>query len=301
MDGDVPAGSTGLNLNAVKQASRDLYLLDGQISFDRALVYAGILRSMTPAQKAYLDAMKGKGWNSWPDVADAQIRPRMSGLPQGTSVAVMTYASHIFSWYAGSLEADVYFCPERHGTYYGGFYIKDAPAVGHEGYSIDEQLTATAGRALSDASAGYVTESQAAVMSSLVAAQKDNLFASPTANIVDTRTAIAAQLRTLLLPIADAPAVKARVLELSALYGELDGANNHAYATVFAQVNRSLTSEQRVKLAALRKSIMSGTYADGTPFDFSTNSTPYLYSSLITDPSALTPYIGNTDYLFFEP
>jgi hypothetical protein len=212
----------------------------------------------------------------------------MSGLPQGTSVAVMTYASDLFSWYAGSLEADVYFCPERHGTYYGGFYIKDAPAVGHEGYSIDEQLTATAGRALSDASAGYVTESQAAVMSSLVAAQKDNLFASPTANIVDTRTAIAAQLRTLLLPIADAPAVKARVLELSALYGELDGANNHAYATVFAQANRSLTSEQRVKLAALRKSIMSGTYADGTPFDFSTNSTPYLYSSAITDPNVLT-------------
>jgi hypothetical protein len=91
------------------------------------------------------------------------------------------------------------------------------------------------------------------------------------------------------------------VLELSALYGELDGANNHAYATVFAQVNRSLTGEQRVKLAALRKSIMSGTYADGTPFDFSTNSTPYLYSSAITDPNVLTPYIGNTDYLFFEP
>jgi hypothetical protein len=301
LDGDIPTGSAGLNLNAVKKASRELYLIDGQISFDRALLYADIVRSLTPAQKAYLGAMKGKGWNSWPDVSDALIRARMSGLPQGTSVAVMTYASDLFSWYAGSLEADVYFCPERHGTYYGGFYIKDAPAVGHEGYSIDEQLTATAGRALSDASAGYVTESQAAVMSSLVAAQKDNLFASPTANIVDTRTAIAAQLRTLLLPIADAPAVKARVLELSALYGELDGANNHAYATVFAQVNRSLTSEQRVKLAALRKSIMSGTYADGTPFDFSTNSTPYLYSSLITDPSALTPYIGNTDYLFFEP
>jgi hypothetical protein len=301
LDGDIPAGSTGLNLDAVKKASRELYLIDGQISFDRALLYASIVRSMTAAQKAYLDAMKGKGWNSWPDIADAQIRPRMSGLPQGTSVAVMTYASDLFSWYAGSLEADVYFCPERHGTYYGGFYIKDAPAVGHEGYSIDEQLTATAGRALSDASAGYVTESQAAVMSSLVAAQKDNLYASPTANIVATRTAIAAQLRTLLQSTTDASAVRARVLELSALYGELDGANNHAYAMVFAQVNRSLTSEQRVKLAALRKSIMSGTYADGTAFDFSTASTPYLYSSAISDPGVLAPYIGNTDYLFFAP
>ena len=42
----------------------------------------------------------------------------------------MTYAGDLFSWYAGSLEADVYFCPERQGTYYGGFYIKDAPAIG---------------------------------------------------------------------------------------------------------------------------------------------------------------------------
>ena len=55
--------------------------------------------------------MKGKGWKSWPDVTDAQVRSRLSGLPQGTAVAVMTYASDLFSWYAGSLEADVYFCP----------------------------------------------------------------------------------------------------------------------------------------------------------------------------------------------
>jgi hypothetical protein len=38
MDGDIPRGSAGLNLNAVKKASRELYLIDGQISFDRALL-----------------------------------------------------------------------------------------------------------------------------------------------------------------------------------------------------------------------------------------------------------------------
>ena len=97
----------------------------------------------------------------------------MRALPQGTVVAVMTYASDIFSWYAGSVTADVYFCPERHGTYYGGFYIKDAPAVGHEGYSISEQLTAMAGAALSDSSKGYVTPEQAAAFSSLVDAHPD--------------------------------------------------------------------------------------------------------------------------------
>ena len=38
LEGDVPAGSAGLSLAAVKQVSRELYLLDGQISFDRALL-----------------------------------------------------------------------------------------------------------------------------------------------------------------------------------------------------------------------------------------------------------------------
>jgi len=44
----------------------------------------------------------------------------------------MTYASEMFSWYAGSVEADVYFCPERHATYFGSFYMKDIPAMGKQ-------------------------------------------------------------------------------------------------------------------------------------------------------------------------
>jgi phosphatidylethanolamine-binding protein (PEBP) family uncharacterized protein len=300
MDGDIPAGSTGLNLNAVKQASRELYLIDGQISFDRAVLYAGILNSMTSTQKAYLEAMKGKGWSSWPDVTDDQIRSRMAGLPQGTAVAVMTYAGDLFSWYAGSVEADVYFCPERQGTYYGGFYIKDAPAIGHEGYGIDEQLTATAGSALCDSSKGYVTEAQAAVMSSLVDTQKNNLYAGTT-SIVGVRTQIATLLRSLLTTTTSTDAIEAQVLELSGVYGDLDGENNYYYATVFAQVYQTLSADQKTRLAALRESIMSGTYTDGTAFDYSVCTTPFLYSSAITDQSVLAPYIDNTDYLFFEP
>ncbi|MFO0892674.1 MAG: cadherin domain-containing protein [Isosphaeraceae bacterium] len=297
VDGDVPAGSSGLDLAAVKQASADLYQIDGQISFDRALLYANIINSFTPTQRAYLDAMKGKGFNSWPNITDAQIASRMRGLPQGTAVAVMTYAGDLFSWYAGSIEADGYFCPERQGTYYGGFYIKDAPAVGHEGYSISEQLTATAGAALCDSSEGYVTPSQAALMSSLVDTQRDNLYAGTT-NIVGIRTQIATLLRGLLTSTASSDSVKAQVLALSRTYGELDGENNYNYATVFARVYASLSSEQKSKLAGLRTSIMSGTYADGTPFDYSVCTTPFLYSAPITDRSVIAPYIGNTDYLF---
>jgi hypothetical protein len=205
-------------------------------------------------------------------------------------------ASDLFSWYAGSLEADVYFCPERHGTYYGGFYIKDAPAIGHEGYGIDEQLTATAGSALSDSGKGYVTASQADVMSNLVSTQKDNLYA-----MVALRTQIATLLRGLIAQDASAESIKAQVLALSATYGELDGANNHAYATTFAQVHKTLSDDQKTRLAALRKGILSGTYADGTKFDFSVATTPYLYAQPITDSSLLAPYIADTDAFFFEP
>jgi hypothetical protein len=301
LEGTIPAGSTGLNVNALKQASRALYLIDGQMSFDRALLYASILNSMDSTQKAYLDAMKGKGWASWPDIRDDQIKARMQKLPQGTAVAVMTYASDIFSWYAGSVVADVYFCPERHGTYYGGFYIKDAPAVGHEGYSINEQLTATAGSALSDSSQGYVTADQAAAFSSLVDTQRANLYASPTANIVSVRTQISTLLRSLVTATGSTDEIRNQVLALSEIYGDLDGENNYHYATVIAQVFKTLDAGQKAKLATLRKSIMSGTYSDGTTFDFSTCTTPFLYSGVIADASLLAPYINNTDSLFFEP
>ena len=223
----------------------------------------------------------------------------MHGLPQGTSVAVMTYAGDLFSWYAGSVEADVYFCPERQGTYYGGFYIKDAPAIGHEGYSIDEQLTATAGSALCDTSKGYVTQAQASTISSLVDIQRNNLYAG-TPNIVQTRTQIATLLRTLLISTASSDDVKAQVLTLSGIYGDLDGENNYYYATIFAQVYNMLTYDQTTNLANLRHSIMSGTYSDGTAFDYSLCTTPFLYSGVITE-DLFTLYIGNTDYLFFEP
>jgi hypothetical protein len=245
--------------------------------------------------------MKGKGWRSWPDVMADQVAARMRGLPQGTSVAVMTYASDLFSWYAGSVEADVYFCPERHGTYFGSFYIKDAPAIGHEGYAIDEQLTATAGEVLSDSARGYVTSEQAEAISRLVDVQRANLYEAPGANIVQVRTEIATLLRTLLTSRPSTATVRQRVLALSEKYGDLDGENNEAYATAFAAVYRSLNSAQRRALAMLRTDIMSGTYADGTPFDYSVCPAPFLYSSVIDDPGVLSPYVDNTDYLFFVP
>jgi hypothetical protein len=303
MDRTIPSGSSGLSQNAVRLASQVLYALDGQVSFDRAVVYASIINSFTTAQKAYLASMKGKGFNSWPNISDSQVSTRMSGLPNTFNSAqyVMGYASDIYSWYNGSLDADVYFCPERHGTYYGGFYIKDAPAVGVDGYNISEQLTATAGAALIDPSQGYVTSAQAALIAGLVDTQRNNLYASATANIVSTRTSIAQQLRSLLTSTASPATVKSQVLQLSAVYGDLDGANNYAYAATFANVNNTSTPSQITKMVALRKALLSGIYTDGMAFDFSTCSTYFLYSDAITNTGVLAPYISNTNYLFFNP
>lgn len=301
MNGNVPSESNGLSPNAVEAASKTLYELDGQISYDRAVVYADIFRSLTTDQRAYLDAMVGKGWSGWPDVTMADVQSKMQGLSPDESVAMMTYAGDLYAWYAGDLTSDVYFCPERQGTYYGGFYIKDAPAIGHEGYSIDEQLTATAGSALCDSSKGYVTPAQAALISSLVDTQRNNLYAG-TKNIVQARTDISTALRSLIGATAPSAAqlaaVQATVLAKSDEYGELDGEDNYHNATVFAQLRRSLSAGELTKLMALRTSLMSGTYSDGTPFDFTVCTTPFLYSAVVGDRSTLTPYISNTDGLF---
>lgn len=304
VEGDLPAGTTGLSLAKVRAQSRALYLIDGQISYDRAALYAEIINGLDATQRASLDAMVGKGWASWPDNESADVADDVAAKLKelkSDNVAIMTYAGDIFSWYAGSVEADAYFCPERQGTYFGSFYLKDAPAISHEGYSIDTQLTATAGAALCDPAAGYVTEEQAAIVSALVDAQRDNLYAG-TENIVSIREEIATALRELL----DSPGEAAKqeilqtVLDLSGAYGELDGENNYRYATAFAQVSQTLTADQKANLAALRAGIMTGTYEDGTPYDYAVCSTPYLYSTPITDQATLSGYTDDaaTDAYF---
>ncbi|MBT0666059.1 hypothetical protein KI809_17235 [Geobacter pelophilus] len=300
LEGTLPSGKSSLSLSAVKASSRALYLIDGQISYDRAVLYAEVLNSLTDSQKAYFAAMKGKGWKSWPDTSvdpiKSAVAAKMKSLPQGSSVAVMTYAGDLFSWYAGSIEADVYFCPERHGTYYGSFFIKDAPAIGHEGYSIDEQLTATAGRALSDSNYGYVDATQAAKMSGLVDIQRNNLYAGST-NIVGIRTQIATLLRQLLTKTDSSKSIYNQVMALSGTYGDLDGENNYNYAKVMAEVYVTLSMAQKAKLFDLRKQIMAGAYSDGTLFDFSTTATYYLYSTPIPDATAAS-YIGDASIFF---
>ena len=145
VNGDLPTGTTGLSEDAVKAYSAELYQLDGEISFARAELMGKLINAMSAEQKAYLDAMVGKGMKEWPSVEEpADIR----GLDRDVKVAVMTYAADMFSWYAGSVDADVYFCPERHGTYFGSFYLKDIFAMSDPTYAIPTNLTGDMGEAM---------------------------------------------------------------------------------------------------------------------------------------------------------
>ena len=307
MDGDLPAGAAGLSMSSVTAVSQELYLMDGQIAFDRALLYATIYNSMTLAQKAGLDAMKGVGASSWTvtdnNVMMGRIQTALgaNSSDKTMNTLMMTYAGDLFSWYSGTVEADVYFCPERHGTYYGGFYLKDAPAMGAPqgvSYTIDSALTGNAGAALLDSSLGYVTSTQAVIMADLTTLQESNLK-----GIVAVRTQIAALLRTLIASPASADAVRTQVLALSsATYGTLDGRNNYYYATAFKRVYDSLSTSQRAHLKAdFWDGLLIGTYSNGTTFNYAVSQSTYLYSDAVNDAGVMAqiaPYINDTDYLF---
>lgn len=264
--GDVPHGCDGLDQSSVAAYSAQLYELDGQITLQRAEVLGRIVRSLDQSQRADLDGLAATGMLSWPDVGD-QLDPR--DYPRDVHVAVMTYASQLFSWYAGSLDADIYFCPERQGTYFGSFYVKDIPAMGNPDYTIDPNLTADSGNAF----LAVLDPAQRRLVTDIVDAQRSALY-----EIVDRRGDVAVLLRQLM---SQDSIDQAAVLSLMARYGELDGQISYLYATVFAEVSQALTAAQLADLMDIRD-------LDGFPC-----SGAYLYSEPISMPD-----IGDTDPLF---
>lgn len=243
---DLPEGTTGLDEEAVRTFSAELYALDGEISFARAQVMGDILHNLSEEQKDALDSMVGKGMTSWPEVEEPDD---LRGLSRDEKVAVMTYAGDLFSWYAGSIEADVYFCPERQGTYFGSFYMKDAPAVGNPGYSIGTNITADMGQAFIES----LDPEQAALVTGLVDIQRPYLT-----GIVDVRRQVSTELRKF---IAGETVDNEVVLDLMQTYGELDGSLVYHFATNFAKVGQTLTDAQKAQLMELRHQ----TLGDFTP------------------------------------
>jgi len=273
-DNQRPAGSAGLNKESVVKYVGEIFAYDAELSLRRAEVMAQVALSLTPEQKTYFSKMKFGDFNTWPaiDERDQLKRPRR-GSSKMLNVAYMTYASEFFSWMAGSVKADTYFCPERHGTYFGGFYMKDMPAMGKRDYDISTSVTGDSGKEF---------------LNLLTAAQRKHvtgipdLQRKPLQETIEVRRAISAELRKLL---SGETVNREKVLDLGRRYGELDGEMSYAYAAAFAEVNRTLTDEQRQALVKLRN-------LDGY------KSAPYyLYSRAVRE----QPELKNLSSFFFSP
>jgi len=266
--GDIPAGTTGLNKTAVMAYSADLYELDANISLQRALLFSSIIRSLNTSQRAFLDNMVQEGFSAWPALPDQVDKKNLS---HDEDVLVMTYASEMFGWYAGNVEADTYFCPERQADYFGGFYIKDAPGIGTPGYTINETITGDKGEAF----LATLDTTQKPVITSLVDSQRTDLT-----QIVATRRAIATELRKAL---SGSTIDKDTVLTLEREYGRLDGEITYYYTTAFSAVGKTLTTTQKTALMQIRD--LANCSCD--------NGKIYLFSDQINQPN-----IQNTDFLF---
>jgi hypothetical protein len=266
LEGDIPSGTTGLSVEAVSEYTAGLYEIDAALSYHRALVVGEVVHSFTSEQKAYFGGMDFNDYSSWPEVPEDDALKKSMGHTE--FVAVMTYASELFSWYKGSLKADIYFCPERHGTYFGGFYLKDYRAMNNPDYFIPTSTTRDSGRSFLE----ILNDEQRPLITGIVDEQRSTL-----GEIVDIRTEVATELRKAMsgeLPDKD------KIYSLIHRYGELDGELSCLYATRFAAVNKTLTESQQTAMVKLRNLDV----LPGGGYRFST--------------SVSMPEIPDTDFLF---
>lgn len=237
LEGTPPAGLATLSSASVQSWVSDIFAIDGTLSYRRAQTYGAIVKSLTTTQKAAIARLVHGDSSTWPELPDQYDKRTMS---HGQDVLFMTYASEFFSWYAGSETGDVYFCPERHGTYFGGFYMKDYPAMGNRDYFIPTALTGDSGEALiamlGPVQAGPITS----ILIPLAPILKE---------ILEVRTSISREFRKYL---KGGSADEKTVMALSRRYGQLDGQLSFMMADRFATVYRSLAPAQKAALLRLR-------------------------------------------------
>lgn len=262
----MPAGATSLSRERATSYCANLYTLDADLSYNRAVMMGEIVQSLTTDQKAYLAAMLFNNFNTWPDVPEDTVLKK--SMTNTEFVAVMTYASEFFSWYRGGLNADIYFCPERHGTYFGGFFLKDYPAMNNPNYFIPLNLTAESGQAFLN----VLNTTQRSLIQSIIPEQKALLT-----EIAQVRESICKEMRK---------AMNGQTIDKTAIYqwinryGELDGSMSALYALRFGEVNKTLTADQMAQLVTIRNLtvVPTGAYRFASPVVY--------------------PVLPNTDYLF---
>lgn len=266
--GSYPADGSVLSRTAVVRHAGDMFADDALLAYGRAAVFARVAASLGYGQQAELARMRFGDFGTWP-VVDMERYKLGRGTEKMVNVAYMTLASEFFSWYAGSVDADTYFCPERHGTYFGGFYLKDAPAIGKRDFDISTALTGDLGRDFIAA----LTSAQRVEMNAILSRQRAWLR-----ELVDTRRAIAQELRRFL---RGQQADREKVFKLGRRYGELDGELAFLYVTTFVRVGASMSAEQRRYMERLR-----GANAN-------LQASAFLYA----DPLPQMPYIDVTPFI----
>jgi len=266
LNGDIPAGSSGLDIQAVSEYTTGLYKTDAELSYNRALVVGQIINSFTDEQKAYLGKMEFNNYLSWPDIAENETLKQ--GITNNEYVCVMTYASELFSWYKGGLDADVYFCPERHGTYFGGFFMKDYQAMNNPDYFISTSETGDSGQGFLD----ILNTAQRALITGILDEQRPALE-----EIAQIRTTVSTELRKAMI---GGTVDKEKVYALIERYGELDGQMSALDATRFTAVKKTLTDAQMTAMIKLRNLdvVPDGGYMFATP--------------------VAMPTVPNTDFMF---
>jgi Spy/CpxP family protein refolding chaperone len=275
LNGEIPAGSESLNKAAVTKYVGDIFAKDAEMSYRRAEVMAKVYLSLTPEQKAAFAKMKFGDYNTWPDVDEEAAKQSIREHREPFfNIAYMTYLSEFFSWTAGNIEADTYFCPERHGTYFGGFYMKDMPAMGKRNYNISTSVTGDSGEAFV---MKVCNDDQRKIMLAITDGQRAALK-----EVADVRRQISTELRKFL---AGQTPDKAAVIALGRRYGELDGEMSWLYTIAYAKVNKTLTTEQKAALVKLRN------------LDGYVSAPAYLYSQ----PVQTAPTLPNTDSFFTAP
>lgn len=228
-----------LNKEAVLEKSKYIYNIDAELSYGRIVAYGKIINSFTNEQKSYLAKMSFDDSNTWPKLENQDILVKKDYTHE-EDVAMMTYASELFSWYKGSAYADTYICPERIANYFGGFYMKDYPAMGNPDYFISTTVTGDSGEEFLN----ILTDKQRAQLTAVVKNQEVALT-----QIMKIREDISNKFRGV---IKGETLDKAYIFNQMATYGTLEGTISYNYAVIFGQLYNELTKEQKDKLYKLR-------------------------------------------------
>lgn len=242
------------DLATVKKTGAELYEMDAELSYGRAITVGKIIQTLTSEQKNALDKFQFDNSSTWLNIPE---QPDKRSLSHREHVCLMTYLSELFSWYAGSEEADVYFCPERHGTYFGGFYMKDFPAMSDQSYRISTTLTGDAGRDF----IAILSPDQADILYTSMKEQSTLLN-----KIVEIRKVVVSELRK---AISNQLPDKELIYMNIRKYGEIDAEISLSMAKAFVQIFKTLTTEQKKQLFFIRNQsvLPTGTYLFSDPID----------------------------------